>query len=104
MISTKMSPEEAKEYSNGPMSAEDAPAYSYGTTICLDDELLERLGMMTPPPVGTSFMLMARVTVTTSSVTQNQGGDKESRCELQITDMELNPAPSKPDSDVMYGD
>lgn len=104
MISTKMSPEEAKEYYAGPTEAGDEPAYSYGTTVCLDDELLKRLGMETPPAVGTTMMLMARVVVTSTGVNQQQDGDKESRCELQITDMELNPAPTKPDSDVMYGD
>lgn len=88
MISTKMSKEEAKEYASGP-SAENAPLYSYGTSICLDDDLLERLGFTEPPAVGTVLTLTAKVTVTSTGVNQQQDGDKESRCDMQITDMEL---------------
>lgn len=91
MISTKMSPEKAAEYSGATPSAEDAPAYSYGTCLCLDDELLKRLGMTEPPAVGTVLTLQAKVVVTSTGVTQQQDGDKEGRCELQITDMELTP-------------
>jgi len=88
MISTKMSKEEAKEYASVP-SAENAPAYSYGTCLCLDDELLKRLGFDEPPPVGTVLTLNAKVTVTSTGVNQQQDGDKEARCDMQITDMEL---------------
>lgn len=84
MISTKMSPEKAKEYASGPATAGDAPAYSYGTTLCLDNELLQRLGMSEPPPVGTVLTLNAMVVVTSTGVNQQQDGDKEARCDLQI--------------------
>lgn len=102
MISTKMSEEEAKEYSSGP-EVGNAPAYSYGTVLCLDDDLLTKLGITTPPTVGTTMMLNARVVVTSTSVNQQQDGDKEARVELQITDMELS-APRKTDASVFYGD
>jgi hypothetical protein len=102
MISTKMSAEEAKEYVNGPATAKDAPAYSYGTTVCLDDELLSRLGFTTPPAVGTEMLLTAKVTVTSTGVNQQQDGDKESRCELQITEMDLK-AQGKDAATVLYG-
>ena len=101
MISTKMSKEEAKEYASGP-SAENAPAYSYGTCLYLDDELLKRLGIDEPPAVGTVLTLSAKVVVTSTGVTQQQDGDKEARCELQITDMELKG--DGPDAaSVLYG-
>lgn len=101
MISTKMSKEEAKEYASGP-SAENAPAYSWGTCLCLDDDLLTRLGFTEPPPVGTVLTLNAKVTVTSTGVNQQQDGDKESRCEMQITDMELKG--EGPDAaNVLYG-
>ncbi|WP_422096885.1 capsid staple protein [Variovorax sp.] len=89
MVSTKMTPKVAKEYVDGP-SVGDAPAYSYGTSLCLDDELLRRLGFTTPPAVGTELTLRARVVVTSTSENQQQDGDKVARCDLQITDMELN--------------
>lgn len=101
MISTKMSPKEAKAYTEGP-SVSDAPAYSYGTCLHLDDELLKRLGIDEPPAVGTVLTLQAKVTVTSTGVNQQQDGDKEARCELQITDMELKG--EGPDAaSVLYG-
>ena len=100
MISTKMSPEEAKEYTSGPSEA-NAPAYSYGTLVCLDDELMKRLGMSEPPAVGTVMTLTAHVVVTSTGVNQQQDGDKEARCELQITEMDLARA-TKSDADVFY--
>jgi hypothetical protein len=101
MISTKMSPKAAKEYTEGPVAG-DAPAYSYGTTLCLDDELLKRLGLDEPPAVGTVLTLEAKVVVTSTGVNQQQDGDKEARCDMQITDMELHGA--RPDAaSVLYG-
>lgn len=103
MISTKMSAEEAKEYSGTPEPG-NMPAYSWGTTVCLDDDLLSRLGMTAPPDVGTEFMLTARVVVTSTRASQQQDGDKEASCELQITEMELGPAGSKTSAaDTLYG-
>lgn len=89
MISTKMSKEEAKEYASGIPSDGNAPMYSYGTTLCLDDSLLKKLGFPEPPPVGTELTLTAKVVVTSTGVNQQQDGDKEMRCDMQITDMEL---------------
>jgi hypothetical protein len=101
MISTKMSPKEAKEYTSGPEPG-DAPAYSYGTTLCLDDELLKRLGLSEPPAVGTVLSLSAKVVVTSTGVNQQQDGDKVARCDMQITDMELRG--EGPDAaNVLYG-
>jgi hypothetical protein len=101
MISTKMSKEEAKAYMGSPVPG-DAPAYSYGTTLCLDDALLKKLGFGEPPPVGTELTLTAKVVVTSTGVNQQQDGDKEARCDMQITDMELKGA--GPDTaNVLYG-
>ena len=96
-----MSKEEAKEYM-APTSAGNAPAYSYGTSLCLDDDLLARLGFTTPPPVGTEMLLTAKVVVTSTGVNQQQDGDKESRCDLQITAMELS-TQGKDAATVLYG-
>lgn len=103
MISTKMSPKEAKEYTGTPDPG-DAPAYSYGTQICLDTELLERLGITTPPEVGTEMTLTARVVVVSTRVNQQQDGDKSAGCDLQITDMELGGAEQEDKAaSVLYG-
>lgn len=104
MISTKMSPAEAKSYYEP--TAGDAPAYSYGTCLNLDTELLERLGMATPPAVGTEFTLTAKVVVTAARSSQEQDGDKRASSEMQITDMELNEASAEAGpsaASVLYG-
>jgi hypothetical protein len=101
MISTKMSKEEAKEYASPSVS--DAPMYSYGTCLCLDDDLLQKLGFTDPPPVGTEMMLVAKVVVTSSSSSQRQNGEKEARSDLQITDMELKAGGGKDAASRLYG-
>lgn len=101
MVNMKMTAEEAKEYTSAPVSVGDAPAYPYGLTVCLNDDSLKKLGYDNPPPVGVQLRLTAMVTVTSTGVNQQQDGDKEARCDLQITDMELTkPAP---DAAAMYG-
>ncbi|MGJ7508688.1 capsid staple protein [Variovorax sp. GT1P44] len=102
MISTKMSKEEAKEYTSCAPSEGNAPMYSYGTMLCLDDSLLKKLGFPEPPAVGTELTLTAKVVVTSTGVNQQQDGDKEMRCDMQITDMELKGG--GPDAaSVLYG-
>lgn len=100
MISTKLSKDEAKEYTSPEPG--DAPMYPYGTCLCLDTDLLKRLGMDEPPPVGTELMLTAKVVVTSTGVNQQMDGDKRAHCDMQITDMELRGA--GPDAaSVLYG-
>jgi hypothetical protein len=102
MITTKMSEKEAKEYLSGPATSADAPAYDYGTRLCLGNDLLKRLGFSTPPAVGTEMLLTAKVVVTSTGVNQQQDGDKEVRCELQLTEMDLS-AQGKDAATVLYG-
>lgn len=102
MVSTKMSPSEAKSYAEP--SPSDAQAYSYGTCLCLDTELLKKLGFENPPPVGAEFTMSAKVVVTSARSTQEQDGDKRVSSDMQITDMELQPAQGEGPSaaDVLY--
>lgn len=104
MISMKLSPQEAAEYTGAVAPAPgDAPAYPYGLCLCLNDETLKKLGYTDPPAVGTEMMLQAKVVVTSTGVNQQQDGDKEARCDMQITDMELASA-SRPDpAQVLFG-
>lgn len=90
MISMKLSKEEAGKMSGAvEIKPGDGPAYPYGLCLYLDDETLKKLGFGDPPAVGSELMLVAKVTVTSTGVNQQQDGDKEARCDLQITDMEL---------------
>ncbi len=98
MVSTKMDKKNATEsLACAPGDPSDAPMYSYGTLITLDDELLKRLGITELPPVGTVFMLTAAVEVTGARSSQRQG-KQDSSIDMQITDMELG-ASGKADSD-----
>lgn len=90
MQNMKLTPEEAKQESTIG-EASEAPAYPYGLTIQLCDESLKKLGITSPPPVGTKLTLQAMVEVTSNSQYENQDGKDVSMC-LQITDMELGQA------------
>lgn len=72
----------------------DGPAYPWGLCIHLDTETLKKLGYAEPPAVDSELTLSAKVMVTSVGMNQQQDGDKESRAELQITDMELADAPT----------
>lgn len=101
MISMKLSKEEAGKMSGAVETKPgDGPAYPYGLCLCLNNETLKKLGYTEPPAVGTDMLVMAKVTVTSTGVNQQQDGDKEARCELQVTDMQL--AGSAPDAGKVY--
>jgi hypothetical protein len=90
MISMKLTPAEAKQET---MLAEasEAPEYPYGLTICLDDEILAKLGIdpSALPPVGSVFFIEAKAQVCSTSQYQNQDG-ADASMSLQITDMSLS--------------
>lgn len=86
----KQDPEEARELA-APEAA-DAPQYPYGLELRLDDKALAKLGLTTPPAVGTQLTITALVTVTSASSYQTQGGEAEASSCWQITDMGIAPA------------
>lgn len=92
MVNMKMSREEATEQMEP--KADDAPQYPWGLCLDLDDDALAKLGITGDlPPVGTQLSVQALVTVTRTGAYQTQGQEKESSLGLQITDMEIGPAP-----------
>lgn len=99
MINMKMSPKEAQEWAEP--TAADAPEYPYGLCIQLDEEGLAKLGITTPPPVGTQLTITARCVVTNTSQYQTQGKENEASVGLQITDMEVGEASSGADAASM---
>lgn len=102
MVNMKLSSEKAKEYSACSVEPGDGPAYPYGLVVCLDNDGLKKLGYTEPPAVGAELTLVAKVTVISSGVSQQQDGDKQARAELQITDMELSGAERAATADVLY--
>jgi hypothetical protein len=92
----KLSAAEAKaETMLGSGDDDDQPAYPYGLTIQLCDEVLAKLGITDLPPVGTVMQLTALVEVCSVSQYENQDG-AENNMSLQITDMELANGNSEP--------
>lgn len=89
MISMKLTPAEAKSETMIGEAEEDQPKYPYGLTLCLDDDVLAKLGITDLPDVGAVLYLDAKVTVCSKSQYENQDG-ADSSLSLQITDMELS--------------
>ena len=103
LIDMTLSKEEAKEESYLTSSDPDLPKYPWGLSLCLDDETMAKLGIALPA-VGTELMIMAKVTVTGVRASQNQGGDSEQSCDLQITAMSVGPsAPAMSAAEKLYG-
>lgn len=90
MISMKLTPAEAKQETML-AEADEAPEYPYGLTLCLDDDILAKLGIDPAklPPVGSVFYIEAKAEVCSTSQYQNQDG-ADSSLSLQITDMSLS--------------
>jgi hypothetical protein len=71
--------------------ASEEPQYPYGLTICLDDDILTKLGIdpANLPKVGEVFYIEAKAEVCSTSQYQNQDG-ADTSLSLQITDMSLS--------------
>lgn len=102
MIDMTLTAEESKqEDCCVPASGGDGPKYPYGLSLSLDNISLTKLGIGLPE-IGASLTLSAKVTVTNVSTHQEQDGDMERSCSMQITDMQLDGAgPSA--AAVIYG-
>jgi hypothetical protein len=86
----KLTPAEAKSESMLGEASEE-PQYPYGLTICLDDDILTKLGIdpANLPKVGAVFYIEAKAEVCSTSQYQNQDG-ADTSLSLQITDMSLS--------------
>lgn len=98
MVSMKRTKEEATAGCEVACGSESE--YPYGLEIRLDATQLEKLGIGIPPAVGAEMMVIAKVTVTSSSQHQNMGGEAEMSSCWQITDMDVAPVPAK--ASAMY--
>lgn len=71
--------------------------YGYGLCIHLNDDQCEALGITQPLQAGAVVMLSARAFVKEATATADEVGEGEApdvRMALQITDLELKPAPA----------
>lgn len=95
LVNMQQSAEEANEKAIVEQGdATDAPRYPYGLELRLDEESLAKLGFQAPPQVGTTFVIQAKVVVSSASAYQTQGGEAEYGSCWQITDLGVE-QPSK---------
>lgn len=88
-------------------SSPDMPAYPWGLSVTLDDDVLEKLGLgLGDFTVGNSMTLIAKVDVTACSSNETKGQDARVSVSLQITDLCLEDSGSKATkaADALYGD
>jgi hypothetical protein len=85
-----------KDQDSQPEVAEmESLEYPWGLVLSLETEQLKALGMNTSPEVGTELMAVCKVTVTSCSAEELQGGEKQRTMRLQITDLGLKPDKGK---------
>lgn len=103
--SMQLTPEEAKdEYACAPTSDGDAPKYPYGLTLCLGDEALAKLGVQSLPAVGTRVLVLAEAYVSGISMRERQGGKRTQDVDIQLTALDLQPAPMSADpAQALFG-
>jgi hypothetical protein len=108
LVNMKLSPK-AREEKPSTVAA-DSPTYPYGLSVHLDDDTLEKLGLSSLPAVGTTKMLVAKVSVQSTSIHEGEpfGGESRKRhrnMSLQITDLGLgDDEPEGPSpAEVLYG-
>lgn len=100
MVSLKLTKDEAQQ-ETVEAAEQEAPAYSWGTTFCLNEEDLAKLGMTGEiPPVGAVMYMTGRVEVCSTSRYENQAG-ADTSLSLQITDLALE-APRQTDAQKLY--
>lgn len=102
MVNLALTAEEAKEGSPIEAKAGDGPKYPYGLCLFLDSTTLKKLGIEKLPEVGSVLQIAAKAMVVSVGMNQQHDGDKESRCELQITDMALSAPVSEVDATALY--
>lgn len=92
MVNLALTDEDARKNAPTAVAGEkigDGPKYPYGLCLYLDDTTLKKLGIDKLPEVGTVLNVAAKAMVVSIGMNQQHDGDKETRCELQITDMAL---------------
>ena len=99
MVDTKLSHKAQAEYMGDAATKPTPPQYSYGTRVCLDKDMLEKLGIKEQPAIGTKFTMHAEVEVVGTSQHESNsqdGGEISKTVDLQITQMGLTPGAQDP--------
>ncbi len=106
MMDMKMTPEMKKKMTGevAPSGSADGPEYPYGSTITLEDDHVDGMGMG-GAKAGDEMEMVGTVKVIGTRSEDRQGGGKRKSVELQITKMGMVPARKKTDpKKALYGD
>jgi len=88
MVSLARTPAEQHEMGLPSMAVQSsAPQYPYGCCICLDDELIEKLGLSGDMPAPGDYIEFTATAMVTSAHKDASTG--KCRVELQIIDMDV---------------
>ncbi len=91
LVSMKLSKEDRKKSSPEVASKPyEGPEYPYSTRLDFDDEVLKKLGIAKLPELGKELTLTAKVEVTRTSESEENGEKKRRSMCLQITRMKLS--------------
>lgn len=103
--SMQLTAQEAKdEYACAPTHDGEGPRYPYGLTLCLGDEALAKLGVSSLPAVGTKILVVAEAYVSGISMRERQGGKRTQDVDIQITALDIQPAPVSADpAQTLFG-
>lgn len=102
LVNMEMSEDEAKEYS-APTAMSEQPRYPYGLCICLNKEVLEKLGIAMPE-VGSEMTITGIATVQSVRMSESVNGEPDRSVELQITDLTVAPYSKESDpAKKIYG-
>lgn len=89
LVDLKLSKADKKETAPTPCGKYEGPDYPYGTTLRLDNTLLEKLGIKTLPKVGAEMNISAMGVVTSVSSHESQNRD-DRNVEIQIQKLGLD--------------
>ncbi len=89
LINMETTPAEAQEMVSPP-SAADVPKYPWGLELCLNDDVLEKLGVKSLPTVGTEVTIVAKASVSATRENSTEGDGVSQNMSLQITDMQID--------------
>src|SRR6185369_6576942 len=102
LVSMKISAAEQKKMMEPTSMVEDRARYPYGLQLNLDTAALEKLGIADDlPEVGESYVLVAKVDVTSVSSNKHEGGSSQS-LSLQITEMCLEDGDATDAAKALY--
>lgn len=100
IASMKIDRESAEEKAEAAMPTENP--FPYGLCIDADEDVMEKLGLDAPLPVGTKCRIEARAVITATRDNESVGG-KDCGMSIQIVAMGIE-KDGKSAADTLYGD